>query len=191
MAKDTEPFLARWSRRKRERADVEPASAPVSASDPAVSGIDARKPSEARSPDAPFPELPPIDQLTPESDFRPFMDSRVPEALRRMALKKLYSDPHFNVRDMLDDYCGDYSQLEALPASMVGKLAHARRTLLGQNEADRIEMEEREALAKAVADGASTRPEEVAEAPRIAAAPDQPAEDARSESSGEPQKRNG
>ncbi len=186
MAKDTEPFLARWSRLKRERVDVEQAPAPAP-----VSSAAAPKPSDAKAADAPLPELPPIDQLTPDSDFRPFMDPRVPEALRRVALRKLYSDPHFNVQDMLDDYAGDYTMLEALPAGMAGKLAHARRTLLGQDGADRVEAEEREAAAKAVADGAPPPPDPAAEAPRIAEAPAQAAEDGQSQPSGEPQKQNG
>lgn len=191
MAKDTEPFLARWSRLKRDGGDVEQAPAPVSTSPSPASDLDASKSTEARGADAPLPELPPIDELTPESDFRPFMDPRVPEALRRVALKKLYADPHFNIQDMLDDFAEDYTLLEALPPGMAGKLAHARRTLLGQDEADRVEAEEREAAAKSAADSVSVPPEEAAEGPRIPEAQDQPAEDARSVASGQPQKQNG
>ncbi|MGB8436879.1 MAG: DUF3306 domain-containing protein [Burkholderiales bacterium] len=186
MTKDPEPFLSRWSRLKREREDVE--QAPVSVPN---SSADASKPSNAQTADEPLPDLPPIDQLTPESDFRPFMDPRVPEALRRMALKKLYADPHFNVQDMLDDYAGDYTLLEALPAGMVGKLAHARRTLLGQDEADRIEAEERQIAEQAAAERAPPQPEDVSEAPRVAQVPDQSAAEAQSRPSGKPQDRNG
>jgi len=186
MAKDPEPFLSRWSRLKRERDDAEQAPAPV-----ADSSADAPMLSDAQAADAPLPELPPIDELTPASDFRPFMDPRVPEALRRVALKKLYADPHFNVQDMLDDFAEDYTLLETLPAGMADKLAHARRTLLGQNEADRIEAEEQKAAEKAAADGPSRPPRDTAEAPRIDDVPDQSAEAAQSRPSGEPQDQNG
>ncbi len=186
MAKDPEPFLSRWSRLKRERVDTDQVPAPV-----ADSSADAPSPSNAQAADAPLPELPPIDQLTPESDFRPFMDPRVPEGLRRVALKKLYADPHFNVQDMLDDYAGDYTLLEALPAGMVGKLAHARRTLLGQDEADRIEAEERHVAEQAAAERAPAQSEEVSEVPRVPEVPDQSAEESQSRPSGEPQDQNG
>lgn len=168
MANDTEPFLSRWSRLKREGGDAEGVSAPGSASTPSASPGDARKPSDAKEPDAPLPELPPIDELTAESDFRPFMDPRVPDALRRLALKKLYADPHFNVQDMLDDFAEDYTLLETLPAGMASKLAHARRTLLGRGETDRIEAEERQAAAQSAAEGVPPPPDDAGEQARVA-----------------------
>jgi Protein of unknown function (DUF3306) len=184
--KDSEPFLSRWSRLKREREDAEQVPAPV-----ADLSADAPTPSTAQAADAPLPELPPIDELTPESDFRPFMDPRVPEALRRVALKKLYADPHFNVQDMLDDFAEDYTLLEKLPAGMAGKLAHARRTLLGRDEADRIEAEEKHATEKAAADAAPRPPGETVEAAKTAEAPQTSAEAAPSRPSSESQDQNG
>jgi Protein of unknown function (DUF3306) len=188
MASETEHFLARWSRLKREGGDAEPSPAPDSSSAAPAPSAGARKPADAGSPDGPLPELPPIDQLTSESDFRPFMDPRVPDALRRLALKKLYADPHFNVQDMLDDFAEDYTLLEALPAGMAGKLAHARRTLLGRDETDRIEAEERQAEAQAVAEDVPP-PEESATTPPDAEAADQIAD--AEQPSGEPRKQNG
>jgi len=111
--KQKEPFVSRWSRRKQEARAQPPQEAPKQA-DP-----------------KPLPELPPIDTLSFESDFRGFMDSRVDEVVRRIALKKLFSDPRFNVTDGLDDYAEDYAALEDLSAAMVDKLQHARRTLRG------------------------------------------------------------
>jgi hypothetical protein len=184
--KDTEPFLSRWARLKRERVDADQAPAPV-----AGSSADAPPPSNVPVAEAPLPELPPIEELTPESDFRPFMDPRVPEALRRVALKKLYADPHFNVQDMLDDFAEDYTLLETLPAGMAGTLAHARRTLLGRDEADRIEAEEQEPVEKAAADGAPRPRPQPDEAPQVAEAPDQSADAAPSRPSGESQNQNG
>lgn len=167
MTKDTEPFLSRWSRLKRQGGESD-VPAPVAEQDKNAPPLVA----SAKPADAPLPELPPIDQLTPDSDFRPFMDPRVPDALRRMALKKLYADPHFNVQDMLDDYAGDYTALAALPAGMAGKLAHARRTLLGQSETDALEAAEQEA-ARAAAAGEESAPRETVAAQQPAATPDE------------------
>jgi hypothetical protein len=168
MAKENEPFLARWSRLKREGGEPEQG--------PAVPPAPDAGPAGAETPQAPLPELPPIDQLTPESDFRPFMDPRVPDALRRLALKRLYADPQFNVQDMLDDFAEDYTLLETLPAGMADKLVHARRTLLGRDEAERIETEEREAASQAAVDAAPQSQERVVDSgaapPQVAQVPD-------------------
>jgi len=117
-----ERFLSRWSRRKR-RARAETVS---------------KSPAKAQE-SQPAPELPPLDQLNYESDFKAFMDKRVDDGLRRLALKKLFGDPRFNVTDGLDDYAEDYSALEDLPAEMVDLQRHAQRILRGQEPDGRAE----------------------------------------------------
>jgi hypothetical protein len=112
---DKEEFLSRWSRLKR-RAREQPPAKPQAAS-PAV------------DPRALPPELPPIDKLTIDSDFRGFFHPKVDENLRRAALKKLFSDPHFNVMDGLDVYIDDYSQPNPLPATMLAGLRQAQKIL--------------------------------------------------------------
>ncbi len=107
-----EPFLSRWSRKKKEaRQPPEPAR------------------EQAVDPKSPAPELPPVDQLTPESDFRAFFHPKVDENVRRAALKKLFSDPHFNVMDGLDTYVDDYSKTEPIPAAMMAGLKQAQNIL--------------------------------------------------------------
>ena len=118
MAQDKENPLARWSRLKREAAREAEAPGP--------------KPAPAAAPraaEAPAPELPPLDRLNPDSDFSAFMDRRVDDALRRLALKKLFGDPRLNAADGLDVFSEDYSLLEDLPQELVAKLEHVRRTL--------------------------------------------------------------
>jgi hypothetical protein len=113
-----ERFLTRWSRVKAEsRAEVSatPAAAQVPAASPAP-GTD----------DAP-PELPSIEKLTLNSDFSGFFHPKVDEDLRRRALRKLFSDPHFNVMDGLDVYIDDYSKTEPIPATMLASLTQAQR----------------------------------------------------------------
>ena len=110
---ETEPFLSRWSRRKEEALRSPPEPAPKKTVDPG----------------APAPELPPLDTLTPESDFRAFFHPKVDEDVRRAALKKLFSDPHFNVMDGLDVYIDDYSKTEPIPAAMLASLRQAQNIL--------------------------------------------------------------
>jgi len=151
---EEEPFLSRWSRLKQDAR-----SEPAAPSAPGAVG------------DAPLPELPPVDRLDFDSDFSGFMDKRVDERLRRLALKKLFSDPRFNVTDGLDDYAEDYTLLEDLPKEMVERLQHARRTLTAGDEAKRPEDTNRRpagedsapaAAAQAPAAPAEASPEEAA-----------------------------
>lgn len=114
-----EPLISRWSRRKLEAREQALQDAPV-------------KPADAK----PMPELPPADTLSFESDFTGFMDTRVDEAVRRIALKKLFGDPRFNITDGLDDYAEDYSALEDLSAAMVDQLEHTRSMLRGPEPKD-------------------------------------------------------
>jgi len=111
MAHDDDSFLNRWGRRKRESANAAPATAP--------------------GPAQPLPALPPIDGLSFDSDFEAFMHAKVDERVRRMALKKLFSDPRFNVMDGLDVYIDDYSKEDPIPPGMLAQLQHARTTLFG------------------------------------------------------------
>lgn len=61
--------------------------------------------------------LPPLDELNPESDFSGYMDKRVPEFLRRQALRKLWlSDPAFGFIDGMHEYGEDYSMMAQLAA---------------------------------------------------------------------------
>ena len=112
-----EGFLRRWSRVKteaREAISEPPAPAPAAAPEP-------------KAADTAPPELPPIEKLTLESDFRGFFHPKVDEDLRRRALKKLFSDPHFNVMDGLDVYIDDYSKTEPIPPAMLASLKQAQR----------------------------------------------------------------
>ena len=107
-------------------------------------------PAAAAAPGAPDkpPPLPPVESLTPESDFSPFMAPEVDGDVRRHALKTLFSDPLFNTMDMLDVYVDDYSKPDPLPASWLDKLEQLSR-LGDRGGRDREEEERRRALAEA------------------------------------------
>jgi uncharacterized protein DUF3306 len=105
-----ENFLSRWSRLKHEQ------------------------PVEKKSDDTPAPALPPVEQLTPESDFSGFMHPKVEDALRRVALKKLFSDPHFNLPDPYEAYSGDWTVGEPIPPELLATLNQARTLLFTENK---------------------------------------------------------
>ena len=70
--------------------------------------------------------LPSLESLTIDSDYSPFMQPGVDDAMKRGALKKLFSDPHFNVMDGLDVYIGDYSKPDPIDPAIVRTLTQAR-----------------------------------------------------------------
>jgi Protein of unknown function (DUF3306) len=152
-----ESFLGRWSRVKIEAREAEAApAAPPAAPSPAQ--------------DEP-PELPALDQLTIDSDYRGFFHPKVGEDVRRNALRKLFSDPQFNVMDGLDVYIDDYSKSEPIPAAMLAGLKHAQRIIEWAAETD-----EEAAVRRSVppvlpgADEDDETPEAALEAPEAAAA---------------------
>ncbi len=58
--------------------------------------------------------LPSIESLDEDSDYSMFMSSEVDEGLRKLALRKLFNSPVFNVVDGLNDYDEDFTTFEAL-----------------------------------------------------------------------------
>lgn len=138
MAQDKEHFLSRWSRLKHE-SRAEPA-------EPVVGKQDADKP------------VPPVEGLTPESDFSAFMQPKVKEELRRAALKKLFQDPHFNVPDLFEPYSRDWTVGDPIAPDMLAKLNQARTVLLTPEE--RQALEEKEQQEGRAAAAAETKPEE-------------------------------
>lgn len=134
-------FLARWSRLKRGDAAAAEPVAPAVPVTPAAQDSPvpaAGLPADAGSP-VPSAEaaLPPIDSLDLAADFSAFMKKEVSESLRRAALRKLFSDPHFHFErmDKLDIYIDDYSGSDPIPADMLQKLRQFE-TLLKDEEAE-------------------------------------------------------
>jgi hypothetical protein len=75
---------------------------------------------------APAPTLADAHALTPDSDFTRFVRPDVAPEVKNAAMKKLFSDPHFNVMDRLDVYIDDYNKPDPLPPDMLRKLASAK-----------------------------------------------------------------
>jgi hypothetical protein len=121
--------LSRWSRRKLEAAradvparDVAPAADPAPASPLPPSGSPALATAAATVAAPVEAARQEVDALTFESDFGAFLKPEVDPATQRAALKKLFSDPRFNVMDGLDTYIGDYTQADPMPDGMLDKL---------------------------------------------------------------------
>jgi hypothetical protein len=157
---DDGDFLRRWSRRKAasEAGTVGPLADAV----PAKAGIQAAEPTKspaAQRAQAPEP-LPPLESLTPDSDFTPFMQPGVDPALKRQALRTLVRDPRFNVMDGLDIYIGDYSIPDPIPPEWLSQLKQLER--LGHY----IEPEEKpaEGIAKDQLPAAGEAPDEAQKA---------------------------
>ena len=132
-------FFSRWSQRKTQATQNEAQEAvqPLQVATPdlqAVQQAEVHTPASLETqsslvptadPDTPnAPTLEDAAQLTPESDYSRFVARDVRPEVRHLALKKLFSDPHFNVMDGLDIYIDDYSIADPLPPSMLAKMAH-------------------------------------------------------------------
>ena len=129
----TDGFLSRWSKRKIDVRDGKPLlepEAPVKVELPPEPPV-AVKDDEvnANVTVVPPPELPTLadaQSLTPESDFKPFMARGVASDVKNAAMKKLFTDPHFNVMDGLDTYIDDYSLPDPIPEAMLRKMVSAK-----------------------------------------------------------------
>ena len=153
-------FLARWSRRKAgipapvdERRDVAapaaPAATPSVAPETAVVPPSVVSGEPAPVADAPpLPTLADVAALTRDSDYARFMAPGVDLSVRNAAMKKLFSDPHFNVMDGLDTYIDDYGKPDPIPLAMLRRLHQSR--VLGLFDA---ETEQDGARAGASSDG--------------------------------------
>jgi hypothetical protein len=124
-----EGFFRRWARVKASGAEAvaeaPPAVAPPA---PAAPALDAA-PVQPQPQQQPAPTLLDAARLTPDSDFSAFVSPHVDQDVRRLALKKLFADPHFNVMDRLDMYMDDYNKPDPVSATMLAALGHARSAL--------------------------------------------------------------
>jgi hypothetical protein len=107
VTQEKEAFFDRWSRLKKEQ----PAE---------------QSPAVAEKKEEPAPVLPPIEELKPESDFTPFMNSKVDPVTRRDALKKLFTDAHYNIPDPFEAYSEDYTKSDPIPEAMLKAINRVR-----------------------------------------------------------------
>ena len=144
-------FLGRWAQRKADarqgkplvepelpaKTQIQPPEANISLPDPAQAVARPLASVEA-APEAPPPlTLQDAQALGQDSDFKPFIARGVDPAVRNAAMKKLFTDPHYNVMDRLDTYIDDYTQSDPLPLSMLRKMASAQFLKLVDEEPEK------------------------------------------------------
>ncbi len=83
---------------------------------------------------APLPTLDDVALLTRESDYSRFVAPGVDGGVRNAAMKKLFTDPHFNVMDGLDTYIDDYGKPDPIPESMLRMMRQSKFLGLFDNE---------------------------------------------------------
>ena len=141
-------FLKRWARRKDEAAARDGLAAPAESLLTALPISSTGAAAGEKMPETPHPEptlpigaevkkeLPSIDNLTHEADFSPFMAKDVAPGLRNQAMKKLFTDPHyqFGQMDKLDIYIDDYSQPDPIPLEMLRKMHQSKSLFLFDDE---------------------------------------------------------
>jgi len=105
-----------------------PVPAPVEA--PAIVAaplaIEAETPVAVETAAEPAPTLDDVATLTAESDFRRFVGHDVDPTVKNAALKKLFTDPHYNVMDGLDTYIDDYGKPDPLPEGMLRQMVQSQ-----------------------------------------------------------------
>lgn len=123
----TEGFFHRWSRLKAEPEAASAETVPLPHVDAAVGQTRAAVPLPAdRHEPARLPTLADVAALGADSDYSAFVARDVDKAVRRSAMKKLFSDPHFNIGDGLDIYMGDYNKPDPIPAAMLAAMRHSQ-----------------------------------------------------------------
>jgi hypothetical protein len=125
-------FLGRWSRRKAglepegldgAAPELKPKVTPTPAPQDKKTIESAPTPVEEEALPPTLEEAESIDRFAP--DFSAFMKPNVDPAVQQAAMKKLFSDPHFNIMDRLDIYIDDYSIPDPIPMEMLKRMVQS------------------------------------------------------------------
>ena len=143
MAEETSGFLSRWARRKEQvrsgvavapEAVVETPVAVVPVA-PLVTKVEAPAVEEAPAAE-PMPTMADVALLTHESDYSRFVSPGIDEGVKRAAMKKLFTDPHFNIMDGLDTYIDDYGKPDPIPLAMLRQMNQSKFLRLFDDDDD-------------------------------------------------------
>jgi hypothetical protein len=104
-------------------------AAPVAPPPPTVAAVAAAAAAPADAAETPPLTLSDVAELGRESDYSAFVSRGVSPDVKNAALKKLFTDPHYNVMDGLDIYIEDYGKPDPLPAGMLRQMVQSK--LLG------------------------------------------------------------
>ena len=143
-------FLSRWARRKADARsgaptpEAAPAASALAGTGkpplptlPAAPAASAPTATSAVAPDPPpLPTLDEVARVTKDSECSRYVARNVDASVRNAAMKKLFSDPHFNVMDGLDTYIDDYGKPDPIPLAMLRRMNQAAVLGLFDEEAD-------------------------------------------------------
>lgn len=115
-------FLGRWSRRKAGKED-DSLEQKVEAPREVTKTLPVEGVAEEAPPLPTLEDVAKIDRFDP--DFSAFMKPDVDPAVQQAALKKMFTDPHFNIMDGLDIYIDDYSKPDPLPPGMLERMVQS------------------------------------------------------------------
>lgn len=88
-------------------------------------------------------DMPPIESLTATSDISGFLSKGVSATLRKAALRHVFRQSSYNVRDGLNDYDGDFTSFEPLGDTVTSDMKfHAARKEKARVEAEMAASEE-------------------------------------------------
>ncbi len=178
MSDSPDGFLARWSQRKAKQrkgeVPVDPSPAASVRAEPVEAPLPPGPPFDrlrtvgdassgrtdlgtAPAETAPTIALPPptlgdVAALDRHSDFRRFVAADATPEVKNAAMRKLFSDPHFNVMDGLDTYIDDYGKPDPIPASMLRRMVQSQALGLFADE-DKAKLDA--PVAQATPDGAA------------------------------------
>jgi len=169
---DPDNFLSRWSRRKREAGDRNEKKEEAAGKPPAEPVAENEPIGVASAPDTtPMPKfdaesLPPIESISGETDITAFMRPGVPEALKRAALRRVWSsdpairdfvglnenywdaagpdgipgfgdlDPNLDVKRMVSELFGEGPRKEVTEADSAAKLTENASPSLAEKPDD-------------------------------------------------------
>ncbi len=143
MSESADGFLSRWSQRKAKLRKGEVPGEPPAPATESAEPVEAARPSEpstssertalgaaraetTANPAVPPPTLDDVAQLGRGADIRRFVAPGVTPEVKNAAMKKLFSDPHFNLMDGLDTYIDDYGKPDPIPLSMLRQMVQSQ-----------------------------------------------------------------
>lgn len=166
---DDEPFLSRWSKRKRaeQQAPVaDPAPEPASEEPEADDSISEEE----------LAALPSLEDFTPQTDIRPFLRKGVPQALRNAALRKIWllTPAIRDHKDPAVDYAWDWNTPGGVPgdgaapsperaAQMLRELVDPRRSAEEENSLETSAATPADPASEPVVSAVQKRPEKTAD----------------------------
>ena len=152
-----EGFLGRWSKRKagKDVNEVDPQEKKLEVPKDSTQAAPVEASPQEAPPPATLEDVAKIDRFDP--DFSAFMKPDVDPAVQQAALKKMFTDPHFNIMDGLDIYIDDYSKPDPLPPGMLERMVQSDMLNLFRKSSDEqpqiAQKDESQALKPRLEDG--------------------------------------